>query len=76
MDNRSIDRIIPVRVIISALSLIVFGIVKIVVVCSVDSLVMVPIRIDPRVKRRMGLIGGFVSECGFCLVRGKLVSVK
>jgi len=51
----------PVRVMIMALNLIVFGIVVIVVVCSVDSLVTVPIKIDPMVSRRIGLIGGFVS---------------
>lgn len=75
IDNRSTDRITPAIVMINALSFIVFGMVKVVVVCSVDSLVSVPMKIDPSVSRRMGFIGGFVSEWGFCLVRGKFVSV-
>lgn len=60
-NSKSVDSMIPVRVIISAVSLIVFGIVCIVVVCRVESLVIVPTKIDPRVSRRMGLVGAFVS---------------
>lgn len=76
IDNRSIDSTSPIIVIINAHSLIVFGIVIIVVVCNVDSLVMVPMKIDPIVRRRIGLVGDFVSWWVFCLVRGKLVNVK
>lgn len=60
-NNKSVDSIIPVRVMISAVSLMVFGMVCIVVVCRVESLVIVPTKIDPRVSRRMGLVGLFVS---------------
>lgn len=60
-NSKSIDSMIPARVMISAASLIVFGMVCIVVVCKVESLVIVPTKIDPRVSRRMGLVGGFVS---------------
>lgn len=76
IDSRSIDRITPVKVMISALSFIVVGMVMVVVVCNVDSLVIVPMKIDPRVNRRMGLVGDFVSWWGLCLLRGKSVSVK
>lgn len=58
---RSIDRIIPVIVINSAPSLMVFGMVITVVVCNVDSFVVVPTKIEPSVSRRMGLIGILVS---------------
>lgn len=58
---KSVDIITPSIVISSAPILIVFGIVMMVVVCSVESLVMVPTKIDPIVSRMIGLIGIFVS---------------
>lgn len=60
-NSKSVDNTIPARVIISAVSLIVFGIVCIVVVCRVESLVIVPMKIDPRASRRIGLVEVFVS---------------
>lgn len=58
---KSADTITPIIVISSAPILMVFGIVMMVVVCSVESLVIVPTKIDPIVSRMIGLIGIFVS---------------
>lgn len=58
---RSVESMIPVRVMVNAASLMLVGIVWVVVVCRVESLVMVPTRIEPRVSRRIGLVGAFVS---------------
>lgn len=33
-------------------------------------------RIEPKVSRRMGMMGFFVSWWGFCLVRGNPVSER
>lgn len=35
-----------------------------------------PTRIEPKVNRRIGLVGAFVSWWVFCLVRGNPVRVK
>lgn len=59
--NRSVDSKIPTSVMISAVSLMVVGIVYVVVVCRVESFVMVPTRIEPIVSRRIGFVGAFVS---------------
>lgn len=61
MVSRSNDNITPIIVIVSAPSLIGVGMVSVVVVCSVDSLVIVPAKIEPSVRRMMGLMGCFVS---------------
>lgn len=60
-DRRSIASMIPMRVTISALNLMVFGMVIVVVVCRADSFVIVPIKIDPNVRRIIGLVGALVS---------------
>lgn len=75
-NSRSVDRIIPVRVMVSADSLMLVGIVYVVVVCRVESLVIVPTKIEPKVNRKIGLVGAFVSWWIFCLVRGNPVSVR
>lgn len=51
----------PVRVAISAVSLIVFGMVVIVVVCNVEIFVKVPARIDIVISRDKGETMFFVS---------------
>lgn len=60
----------PIRVAISATSLIVFGIVIVVVVCSVEIFVMVPARIDIIISRDRGLAMVFVSLLVLWFVRG------
>lgn len=59
--DRSFDSIIPSKVAVSAIYLMVFGIVIIVVVCRVEIFVMVPIKIDINIRRANGLIIVFVS---------------
>lgn len=61
MYDKSFDKMMPVRVAISAISLIDFGIVIVVVVCRVEIFVSVPIRIDASIRRVNGLIVVFVS---------------
>lgn len=61
MCHRSLDRRIPAVVAISAISLIVLGMVTVVVVCRVEIFVMVPIMIDANVSRESGLVMVIVS---------------
>lgn len=51
---RSFDRMTPRIVMVSAINFTIFGIVVIGEVCRVDSLVMLPIRMDVRVRRISG----------------------
>lgn len=53
---RSFDSKIPIMEAISAISLIVFGIVVVGVICRVEIFVRVPIRIDASIRRDSGLI--------------------
>lgn len=70
MLDRSFDNTTPTMVAISAINLISFGIVVIVVVCSVEIFVMVPTRIVASVNRISGLVRVFVSLWVLWLVRG------
>lgn len=76
MWSKSFDNIIPVRVAISAISLMVFGMVIVGVICSVEIFVTVPIIIDIAINRDSGLIVGFVSLLGLWFIRGYPVSVR
>lgn len=60
---------------ISAMNLIDFGIVVIVVICSVEAFVTVPIRIVVSVSRISGLVIVLVSLWVLWLVRGYPVIV-
>lgn len=70
MCARSFDSMIPVSVATSAVSLIVFGMVTIVVGCRVEIFVRVPARIVITVSRIIGLVMFFVSLLVVWLVRG------
>lgn len=61
---------------ISAVSLMVFGIVIVVVVCNVEIFVRVPAKTDISMSRSRGLIITFVSLWGLRLVRGCPVNVS
>lgn len=73
--DRSFDNRTPIIVAISAMNLIDFGIVVIVVICSVEAFVMVPIRIVVSVSRISGLVIVLVSLWVLWLVRGYPVIV-
>lgn len=73
---RSFDSKIPIAVEMSAISLIVFGMVTIVVVCRVDIFVMVPIRTDAIIRRASGCVMFFVSLWVVWWVRGYSVIVN
>lgn len=71
----SFDNRIPIIVAVSAISLIDFGIVVIVVICRVEAFVSVPIRIDASTSRISGLTIAFVSLWVLWWVRGYPVIV-
>lgn len=73
---RSFDSKIPMAVEMSAISLIIFGIVTTVVVCRVDIFVAVPIRIDVSIRRASGCVMFFVSLWVVWWVRGYSVIVN
>lgn len=73
---KSFDRVIPRAVIASARSLTVFGIVVIEVVCKVVSLVMLPMRMDIRVRRIRGEMMFLASLCNLILVCGGPVRIS
>lgn len=75
MLDKSFDSRIPVRVAISAMSLIGFGIVVIIVFCRVEAFVIVPIKTDASIRRVSGLIIAFVSPWVLWRVRGCPVMV-
>lgn len=52
------------------MSLVVFGIVIVVVVCRVEIFIMVPTRMDVNIRRVSGLIVCVVSLCVLWRVRG------
>lgn len=60
----------------SAISLIIFGIVTTVVVCRVDIFVAVPIRIDASIRRASECVMFFVSLWVVWWVRGCSVIVN
>lgn len=75
MLDRSFDSATPRMVAVSAIYLIVFGIVIVVVVCRVEILVSVPTIIDVNISRISGLIMAVVSF-GLWRVRGNPVIVS
>lgn len=66
--KRSFDRVTPRIVIISAMSFTVFGIVVMGGVCRVDSLVMLPMRMEARARRIRGEMVFLVSLWGLMFV--------
>lgn len=76
MRNRSFDKIMPSNIMIKAVSLIASGIVRIWVVCRVDSLDKLPAKIAIRASRVRGRMVFLFSLWWFGLIRWGPVMVN